>query len=140
VVQSRQSFELFEHLKFSEVGNYQTYKHRFIFMLMWKNSWWFVDHAIRNPFVSKEPKDIVQGWIIGLTIVRLNVCLEVYVWIIDCIDPCVAWVRFRTQYQFVNNVARLMFKDKLNNFATTWRRICYCISNISKRLNLSSKA
>jgi hypothetical protein len=75
---------------------------------MWENSWRFVDPTIQNPL---EPKDIVQGQIISLTTIGLNVHLEVYVWIIDCTDPHVAWGRFQTQYQFENNVACLMLKD-----------------------------
>jgi hypothetical protein len=84
-------------------------------MLMWENSWWFVDPAIRNPLVPQEPKDIIQGQINGLITVGLNVCPKFYARIVDCTNPCVAWVRLETQYQFVNNVAHLMLKDKLNN-------------------------
>jgi hypothetical protein len=73
-------------------------------------SWWFVGCAIWDPFVLRKPKDIVQGWIIGLTTIRLNVCPKVYAWIIDCIDPHVAWVRLQTRYQSINNV-----EDKLSN-------------------------
>jgi hypothetical protein len=50
-----------------------------------------------------------------LTTLRLNVCPSVYAWIVDCIDPCVAWVRLQTRYQSINNVTHLMLKDNLSN-------------------------
>jgi hypothetical protein len=84
-------------------------------MFMRETSWRIVDPTIKNPLVLGEPKDIVQRQIISLTTIGLNVRLEVYVWIVDCTDPHVAWVRLQTQYQFINNATCLMLKDKLNN-------------------------
>lgn len=89
---------------------------------MWENSWRFVDLAIQNPLVLGELEDIIQGRINDLITVGLNVCPKIYAWIIDCTNPCVAWVRLETQYQFVNNAAHLMFKDKLSNLCLHEKR------------------
>jgi hypothetical protein len=115
MAQSHWSSKLLEHLKLNGVGNYQAWKHQLRFMFMWKNSWQFVDFAIWNPYILGEPNDIVQGWIIGLTTMGLNVRLEVYAWITNCTNICVAWVRFQTWYQYVNNAACLRLKDQSSN-------------------------
>jgi hypothetical protein len=47
-------------------------------MLMWENSWRFVDLTIWNPLVPGELEDIIQRRINGLITIGLNVQLKIY--------------------------------------------------------------
>lgn len=67
------------------------------------------------PLVPWELENIVQIWIIGLTTIGLNVCLEVNAWITNCVVLHVVWLKFLTWYQLINNAAHLLLKDKLIN-------------------------